>query len=132
MDKNSLFNTPPAYPVYFVKLVLEWVKNLGGLDVIEKRNQKKADLIYGLLDAYPDFYIGAVQKDSRSQMNVTFRLPSEELEAQFISEGLKAGFGGLKGHRSVGGIRVSMYNALEPEGIEALTGFMKDFMNKQS
>lgn len=129
-EKNSLYNTPPTYSIYFVKLVLEWVKNLGGLDVIEERNQKKADLLYGILDTHRDFYKGAVQKDSRSKMNVTFRLPTEDLEAKFIADGLAAGFGGLKGHRSVGGIRVSMYNALEPQGIEELTQFMKDFMAK--
>ncbi|NQT24335.1 3-phosphoserine/phosphohydroxythreonine transaminase [candidate division KSB1 bacterium] len=129
-DKDSLFNTPPTYAIYLFKLVLDWVKGLGGLDAVEKRNQEKGDLLYGLIDAMPDYYKGAVEKDSRSLMNVTFRLPTEELEAQFIKEGLAAGFGGLKGHRSVGGVRVSMYNALEPQGIKELTEFMKAFAQK--
>lgn len=129
-EKNSLFNTPPTYAIYLFKLVLDWVKGLGGLDAVEKRNQEKGKLLYGLLDEMPDYYKGAVQKDSRSLMNVTFRLPTEELEAQFIKEGLEAGFGGLKGHRSVGGVRVSMYNALEPQGIQELTEFMREFAKK--
>lgn len=130
VDKDSLFNTPPTYSIYLVKLVLEWVKSLGGLDAVEKRNREKADLLYGTIDDNPDFFKGATEKESRSWMNATFRLPSEELEAKFIAEGLAAGFGGLKGHRSVGGIRVSMYNAMEPEGIRELTEFMKDFAQK--
>ncbi len=130
VDKDSLFNTPPTYSIYLVKLVLEWVKSLGSLDAVEKRNQEKADLLYGTIDDNPDFFKGATEKESRSWMNATFRLPSEELEAKFIAEGLAAGFGGLKGHRSVGGIRVSMYNAMEPEGIRELTEFMKDFAQK--
>lgn len=129
-EKDSLFNTPPTYAIYLFKLVLEWVKDLGGLDAVEERNQKKGDMLYGLLDDMPDFYRGAVQKDSRSLMNVTFRLPTEDLEAQFIKAALEAGFGGLKGHRSVGGVRVSMYNALEPRGIKELTEFMKEFAKK--
>jgi phosphoserine aminotransferase len=129
-EKDSLYNTPPTYSIYIMKLVLEWVKSVGGLPGIENRNQQKADLLYGMIDNMSDFYRGAVEKSSRSKMNVTFRLPSEELEAKFISEGLNAGFGGLKGHRSVGGIRVSMYNALEPQGIKELTDFMKDFAQK--
>lgn len=126
----SLYNTPPTYSIYFLKLVLEWVKELGGTEAIEKRNQDKADLLYGTIDELSGFYKGASEVAARSKMNVTFRLPTEELEAQFIAEGLTAGFGGLKGHRSVGGIRVSMYNALEPEGIKALTDFMKAFASK--
>ena len=129
-DKNSLFNTPPTYSIYIVKLVLEWVRDLGGLDAVENRNQKKADILYSILDCHSEFYRGTVEKESRSHMNVTFRLPTEELEAQFIKEGLTAGFGGLKGHRSVGGIRVSMYNALEPQGIEELAEFMTAFKQK--
>jgi len=126
-EKDSLYNTPPTYSIYLVKLVLEWVRDTGGLNAIEIRNRKKADLLYGTIDGLPGFYKGAAEKDSRSAMNVTFRLPTEELEAKFIAEALAAGFGGLKGHRSVGGIRVSMYNAMEPEGIEQLTAFMKKF-----
>jgi phosphoserine aminotransferase len=129
-EENSLYNTPPTYSVYLMKLVLEWVKSLGGLSAVEKRNQKKGELIYKTIDSNPGFFKGTTEKDSRSLMNVTFRLPNEELEAKFISEAKAAGFIGLKGHRSVGGIRVSMYNALEPEGIKQLTEFMKAFAKK--
>ncbi len=130
-QENSLYNTPPVYAIYVVKLVLEWVKEIGGLEEIEKRNNKKAELIYGMMDKYPDYYKGTVKdKDSRSFMNVTFRMVTEDLEAKFIKEASQVGFHGLKGHRSVGGIRVSMYNALEPEGIEKLCEFMEDFKKK--
>ena len=115
-----------------VKLVLEWVQSLGGLEAVEKRNQEKANMLYGVIDSNPNFFKGAAEKESRSIMNVTFRLPSEELEAKFITEGLAAGFNGLKGHRSVGGIRVSMYNAMEPQGIQELTEFMKSFTQTNS
>jgi phosphoserine aminotransferase len=129
-ENDSLYNTPPCFAIYIVKLVLEWAKGLGGMAAIEKRNADKGALLYGTIDGSGGFYKGTVDAGSRSLMNVTFRLPSEELEAKFISEGQAAGFGGLKGHRSVGGIRVSMYNALEPEGIRALTDFMKEFAKK--
>jgi len=130
VDKDSTFNTPPTYSIYLVKLVLDWVKSIGGLPAVEKRNNDKADMLYGTIDENADFFKGAAEKDSRSKMNVTFRLPTEELEARFIAEGKEAGFSGLKGHRSVGGVRVSMYNAMEPEGIKQLTDFMKDFAAK--
>ena len=129
-EKDSMFNTPPTYSIYLMKLVLEWVKKQGGLASIEKTNKDKAQLIYSTMDANADFYRGTTEKDSRSIMNVTFRLPSEDLEAAFISQALEAGFGGLKGHRSVGGIRVSMYNAMPLEGIKSLTEFMKQFARK--
>ena len=129
-DKDSLYNTPPTYSIYLVKLVLEWVKGLGGLAAIEKRNKQKGDLLYGTIDTLSDFYKGAAEIESRSLMNVTFRLPTEELEAKFVADGLANGFGGLKGHRSVGGIRASMYNAMEPQGIIELTDFMKEFAKK--
>ncbi len=130
VDHDSFYNTPPTFSIYMVKLVLEWVKSIGGLDEIEKRNQKKADLLYGTIDSNPEFFKGTVEKESRSFMNVTFRLPSEELEEKMIKEAKAAGFGGLKGHRSVGGIRVSMYNAMEPQGIKELTNFMQEFAKK--
>jgi phosphoserine aminotransferase len=130
VEKDSTFNTPPTYPIYLVKLVLEWVKNQGGLGEIEKTNKEKAKLLYDTVDAYPDFYRGTVELESRSMMNATFRLPSEELEAKFISDAMANGFGGLKGHRSVGGIRVSMYNAMPFEGIKALTEFMETFIKE--
>jgi len=129
-ENDSLYNTPPTYTIYLVKLVLEWVKGLGGLAAVEKRNEEKGKLLYGTIDGQGGFYKGTADPKSRSLMNVTFRLPSEELEAKFITEAQAAGFGGLKGHRSVGGIRVSMYNALEPAGIMALTDFMKEFAKK--
>lgn len=129
-EKDSTYNTPPTYSIYIVKLVLEWVKNQGGLDTVEKINKEKGKLVYETIDAHKDFYRGTVEYDDRSLMNATFRLPSEDLEAKFISEGLAIGFGGLKGHRSVGGIRVSMYNAMSLEGIKALTEFMKEFSSK--
>lgn len=130
VSKNSLYNTPPVFIIYMVKLVLEWVKAEGGMDKIEERNMEKARLIYGILGQYSDYYKSAVDPDSRSIMNVTLRMPSEDLEKKFIAEAAKAGFHGLKGHRSVGGIRVSMYNALPLEGIEKLVEFMEDFRKK--
>lgn len=130
IDKNSLYNTPNTFGIYFMGLVLQWIDGMGGLDVMEKRNKDKADLLYGYMDENADFYRGTVAKDSRSWMNVCMRLPSEELEARFIAEGKATGFNGLKGHRSVGGIRVSMYNAIPVEAIKDLVAFMKDFMGK--
>ncbi|MBN2104846.1 3-phosphoserine/phosphohydroxythreonine transaminase [bacterium] len=129
-DKDSLYNTPPTYSIYLMKLVLDWVKSVGGLQGVEKRNQEKANMLYGIIDEMSDFFRGTVEKENRSSMNATFRLPTEELEAKFVADALAAGFGGLKGHRSVGGIRVSMYNAMEPQGIKELTAFMKKFAEK--
>jgi len=131
-ENDSLYNTPPCYAIYVVKLILEWVKGLGGLAAIEKRNEEKGKMLYGTIDGLKEYYKGTVDPKSRSLMNVTFRLPSEDLENKFIAEAKAAGFEGLKGHRSVGGIRVSMYNALEPEGIKALTDFMKEFPKKNA
>jgi len=129
-EKDSLFNTPPTYSIYILKLVAEHVKSIGGLDAVEKENETKADLLYSTLDANKDFFRCPIPVDSRSVMNVVFRLPDEDLEKKFIADGLAAGFGGLKGHRSVGGIRVSMYNAMPLKGIQELTTFMKDFAAK--
>ncbi len=127
-EKKSLFNTPPSFSVYVLKLVLEWVRDQGGVAAVEKINAEKKDLIYGLMDQNPDFFRGTVEKDSRSWMNLTLRLPSEELEKKFIAEAKEAGLVGLKGHRSVGGIRVSLYNAMPLEGARAVHDFMKEFM----
>lgn len=124
--EKSLYNTPPAFAIYIVGLVVKWLLNEGGLEAIARRNEEKAELVYDLIDS-TDFYRGHAQPESRSLMNVTFRLPSEELEKQFISEATKAGLDGLKGHRSVGGIRASIYNAFPREGIDALASFMKEF-----
>jgi len=130
IEKDSTFNTPPTYSIYIVKLVLEWIKESGGLEGIEKTNQAKGKLLYETIDGHKEFYRGTVEHDSRSLMNATFRLPTEDLEAKFLSEAASAGFGGLKGHRSVGGIRVSMYNAMPLKGIQELTDFMKEFAKK--
>lgn len=124
--KDSLYNTPPTFGIYIIKLILEWIKSQGGLSKLEVINRQKAKKIYDEIDK-SDFYRGTVKKDSRSIMNVTFRLPSEELEQKFVAEALKNGMLGLKGHRSVGGIRASIYNAVSMKAIETLVGFMTQF-----
>lgn len=129
-ENNSLYNTPPVFAVYMVNLVLKWVKNQGGLAVIEKINEEKASYLYEVIDESEGFYAGHAEKDSRSLMNVTFRLPSEELEKKFIAEAAEKGLKGLKGHRSVGGIRASIYNAMPLEGCRRLAEFMRDFYKR--
>ena len=129
-ENKSLYNTPPAFGVYVMKLVLEWVKKQGGLFGMEKLNTAKKERIYQAMDLNPDFYKGTVDNDSRSWMNITLRLPNEDLEKKFIAEAKSAGFVGLKGHRSVGGIRVSLYNAVSLEAAEKLAGFMESFRKK--
>jgi len=126
-DSKSLFNTPPVFGVYIMKLVLEWIKSKGGLAGVEKTNEAKKSLLYGAIDAAPDFYKGAADKACRSWMNVTMRLPTEDLEAKFVSEAKKQGLLGLKGHRSVGGIRFSIYNAVSLEDIQKTVAFMAAF-----
>jgi phosphoserine aminotransferase len=126
-DSKSLYNTPPVFAVYMMKLVLEWIKSSGGLAGIEQMNRAKQELLYSAIDAAPDFYRGAAQKESRSWMNVTMRLPDEDLEARFVAESKKAGLIGLKGHRSVGGIRFSIYNAVTLEDIRKTVDFMDRF-----
>jgi phosphoserine aminotransferase len=126
-NKNSLFNTPPTLPIYIVKLVLDWIKEQGGLAAVEDTNEKKKNLVYNLLDDNSDYFHAPVRKDSRSWMNIVFRLPSEELEQKLVAEGKAAGFIGLKGHRSVGGIRVSLYNAMTLEGAEKVADFLNNF-----
>jgi phosphoserine aminotransferase len=130
--ENSLYNTPPVFAVYMVKLVLEWIKKQGGLQAVEKVNTAKKDRIYGLMDKYPDYFKGTADKDSRSWMNLTMRLPNEDLEKKFIAEAKGKGFIGLKGHRSVGGIRVSLYNALALDGANQLAEFMESFRKANS
>jgi phosphoserine aminotransferase len=129
-DNRSLYNTPPTFSVYLVRNVLAWLKDQGGLSAMEKLNREKGRVIYGAIDAAPDFYRAPVDKKSRSLMNVVFRLPTEALEEQFVSEAKKVKMVGLKGHRSVGGIRVSTYNAVSLESVQVLTAFMGDFMKK--
>jgi phosphoserine aminotransferase len=129
-ENKSLYNTAPTFAIYLVRNVLAWVKEQGGLDAMESRNREKAKLLYGAIDAKPDFYRCPVEKTSRSVMNVVFRLPTPELEERFVSEAKKARMIGLKGHRSVGGIRVSLYNAVSVDWTRALVDFMADFAKK--
>jgi phosphoserine aminotransferase len=128
--ENSLYNTPACFVIYTVSLVLKWLEEtVGGLEKMEKINKEKGELLYGFIDR-SGFYRGTAEKDSRSLMNVTFRLPSEELEAKFVGEASKAGLGGLKGHRSVGGCRASTYNAIGVDAVKNLVDFMADFQKK--
>jgi len=129
---NSLYNTPPSFTIYMIKLVLEWVKGLGGLDVVEKTNEKKAAMIYDAIDNSNGFYKGHSQKEFRSLMNITYKLPNEGLDKLFIAEAGEIGLAGLKGHREVGGIRASVYNPMPIEGCEKLAQFMVDFQKKNS
>lgn len=130
VENHSLYNTPPCFAIYMVGLVMKWIKKLGGLTAIEARNRAKADLLYQTIDASGGFYRGHAAPEARSRMNVTFRLPSEELEAQFVSEAKKLNMIGLKGHRSVGGLRASIYNAVELSDVQMLVDFMKDFQKR--
>jgi phosphoserine aminotransferase len=125
-ENGSLYNTPPVFAIYMLGLVTRWLIGLGGLDAVAAVNERKAGKLYAEIDR-SGFYRGTAQKESRSLMNVTFRLPSEELEKQFIKDAEKAGLDGLKGHRSVGGIRASIYNAFPEAGIDALARFMQEF-----
>jgi phosphoserine aminotransferase len=125
-ENNSLYNTPPAFAVYTTGLVMKWLRAQGGLPAIEQVNQRKAAKLYAEIDR-TGFYRGTAHKDCRSLMNVTFRLGSEDLEKQFVKEAETAGLDGLKGHRSVGGMRASIYNAFPESGIDALVQFMRDF-----
>ncbi|HEX6323704.1 MAG TPA: 3-phosphoserine/phosphohydroxythreonine transaminase [Vicinamibacterales bacterium] len=125
-ENQSLFNTPPVFGVYVLRLVLKWLRANGGLEAMAEQNQRKAGLLYAEIDR-SGFYRGHARPDSRSWMNVTFRLPSEDLEKQFVKESTAAGFDGLKGHRSVGGLRASIYNAFPEEGVAALVEFMREF-----
>ncbi|MEM6337050.1 MAG: aminotransferase class V-fold PLP-dependent enzyme, partial [Bacteroidota bacterium] len=123
----KLFHTPPVYAVYAVEKVLRWLEDFGGLEAMQAQNEAKAKVLYDAIDG-TDFYSGAAREDSRSLMNVTFRIASgEDMEAKFLAEAKEAGLLALKGHRSVGGIRASIYNAMEPAGVDALVGFMKAF-----
>ena len=128
-ENGSLYNTPPVFGIYILGLVLKWLLANGGLDGIAKVNTRKADVLYAELDR-TGFWRPHADKDSRSQMNVTFRLPSEDLEKAFAKEATAAGFDGLKGHRSVGGMRASIYNAFPEAGVTALVEFMKEFERK--
>jgi phosphoserine aminotransferase len=126
---GSMFNTPNTWAIYLLKLTCEWVEAQGGVPAIQKLNEKKASALYDVIDS-SDFWRSPVEKESRSIMNVVWRLPSEALEEKFVSEAKKAGFIGLKGHRSVGGIRASIYNAVPLDSVNALASFMKEFEKK--
>ena len=127
-DKNSMYNTPPTYSIYMMKLVTEWVEQMGGLEAMAKNADLRSSMLYDYLDS-TDFYKGAAQKASRSRMNVTFRTGNDELDKKFIQESIDAGMTNLKGHRLVGGMRASIYNAMPIEGVEYLIDLMKKFEN---
>lgn len=126
VENGSMYNTPPVFTIYVMRLVLAWLLKRGGLQAMEQKNIRKADKVYAEIDR-TGFYKGHAHKECRSRMNITFRLPSEELEKKFVKESTAAGLDGLKGHRSVGGLRASMYNAFPEEGADALVQFMREF-----
>ncbi|MBR5734103.1 MAG: 3-phosphoserine/phosphohydroxythreonine transaminase [Desulfovibrionaceae bacterium] len=125
-DKGSMYNTPPTYNIYMVGKVIKWIASLGGLEAMRRRNEQKAALLYDYLDSSKLFH-GVARKDSRSLMNVTFRSKSPELDALFVAEAKEHNIVSIKGHRAVGGLRASLYNAMPEEGVKHLVAFMKDF-----
>jgi phosphoserine aminotransferase len=125
-DNDSLYNTPNTFGIYILGLTMKWLRSLGGLEAVGAQNQRKAGKLYAEIDR-TGFYRGTAAKDNRSLMNITFRLGSEDLEKQFIKEATAAGLDGLKGHRSVGGMRASIYNAFPEAGVDALVDFMREF-----
>jgi phosphoserine aminotransferase len=129
VENGSMYNTPNTFGIYLMGLVLKWAISEGGLTAIAQRNERKAAKLYAEIDR-SGFYRGTAVKEARSLMNVTFRLPSEDLEQAFVKESTRAGLDGLKGHRSVGGMRASIYNAFPEEGVEALVAFMREFERK--
>jgi phosphoserine aminotransferase len=129
VEKGSMFNTPPCFAIYCVGRVMKWLKDQGGIVEIQKQNEAKAKLLYDTIDS-TDFYTGHAERASRSTMNVSFNLPTPELEAKFVADAASAGLDGLKGHRSIGGCRASIYNAFPLEGVEKLVEFMKEFERK--
>lgn len=128
-DSDSLHNTPPTFAIYMAKLVFEWVKGLGGIKEMERINREKAQLLYDCIEA-SDFYASPVKKESRSIMNIPFIIPEHDLDAEFVKEAKARGLETLKGHRSVGGMRASIYNAMPIEGVKELVSFMQEFENK--
>ena len=131
VENTSLYNTPPAFTIYVVGLVLRWLRDLGGLTVMAQRNAAKAGVVYNVIDNSGGFYKGHAAAASRSPMNLTFRLPSEDLDKLFAKQAEAQGLSGLKGHRSIGGLRASLYNAFPPEGAEVLAQFMREFQRTQ-
>lgn len=129
-DSESLFNTPPTFAIYMMRNTLRALEKRGGIPALEEENRAKASLLYGEIDSAPDFWRAPVERDSRSHMNVVWRLPTEELESKFVKEAKAAGMAGLKGHRSVGGIRASLYNAVRLQEVETLVSLMTDFARK--
>ncbi len=130
-DNNSLYNTPPTFGIYLLNLTLQWIKKQGGIKAIQSINQIKADLLYEAIDASDGFYIGHAQKESRSLMNVSFTIKNKNLEAKLIKKTQEAGMVGLKGHRSVGGLRASIYNGVSLEAVEALVALLKEFAQEE-
>ncbi|HRS02008.1 MAG TPA: 3-phosphoserine/phosphohydroxythreonine transaminase [Bacteroidota bacterium] len=131
IEKESLYNTPPVLPIYAVGQTLKWLKKNGGLKAMQEKNEKKAKMIYDVIDAHPDFFIGRIKnKEDRSLMNITWNLPTPELEAKFLEEAKAQKMLGLKGHRSVGGLRASVYNACPISSVEALVNLMEDFYKR--
>lgn len=130
IKKDGLMNTPPVFTVWAVKLVLEWVKSLGGAEAMDELSKRKSGYLYDVIDSLNDFYRCPVDPLYRSTMNVVFRLPTEELEKEFVAAAAKEGMVGLKGHRSVGGCRASIYNGVPEDAVEALAGFMREFARK--
>ena len=125
-DSGSLYNTPPVFPVYMVGLVMKWLLANGGLSAMADRNENKARILYAAIDR-TEFYLGTAATDSRSLMNITFKLPTDDLETRFIEKAKGEGLVGLQGHRSVGGLRVSIYNAFPEAGVDTLVSFMAEF-----
>jgi phosphoserine aminotransferase len=127
VEKGSMFNTPPVFPIYICKLSLDYLKEIGGTKEMEKRNREKAKILYDVIDESDGFYKGHARKDSRSLMNVTFTMKTPELEQKCVEEGVSRDLIGLKGHRSVGGMRASIYNAMSIEGVKKLAEFLNEF-----
>jgi phosphoserine aminotransferase len=130
IDEGAMYNTPPCFSIYLVMLVTRWIEKMGGLAALSKQNADKAAKLYAAIDGSGGYFRGTAAKEFRSDMNVTFRLPSEELEEKFVKEASSKGMKQLKGHRSVGGIRASIYNAFPPAGVDALIAFMQEFAKK--
>jgi phosphoserine aminotransferase len=130
-DNDSMWNTPPTFAIYVVGKVAHWLaEDIGGLAAMEKLNREKSQMLYDVIDSASDFYHGHADADCRSLMNVTFTLPNDDLQAKFLAEAAQRDLANLKGHRSVGGIRASVYNAMPREGAETLAAFMKEFAQK--
>ncbi len=130
VENNSLYSTPPCFAVYMMNKTLTWLQSRGGIEWAQEQSVLKAGLVYGTIDSAPEFFISSVEEESRSLMNAVFRLPTEELEEAFIAVASENGFVGLAGHRSLGGIRISMYNAVSVDSVRELTSFMRDFATK--